>query len=168
MKKCTKCKKPKSLEFFHVRPSASDGRNSICKRCDGKKIAAWRKKNKEKWRAYCRGRYYKDKASGKLDTLKSRHPLQRAAYRRKHRYGITQDQIIKMLNKQKHKCPVCLNELNDKNMFAVDHCHKTGLVRGLLCGKCNWGLGSLMDSVENLKRAAKYLENCRMMKGRAA
>lgn len=45
--------------------------------------------------------------------------------------------------------------------LSVDHCHTTGLVRGLLCGPCNLGLGGLEDNIEFLMNAIIYLERSR-------
>lgn len=52
------------------------------------------------------------------------------------------------------KCEICHNKLP----LAVDHCHKKGHVRGLLCNNCNNGLGRFQDNKEWLKNAIKYLE----------
>jgi hypothetical protein len=47
---------------------------------------------------------------------------------------------------------------NAMTNFVVDHCHATGKVRGLLCHNCNRALGLMQDNIENIKRAADYLE----------
>ena len=60
----------------------------------------------------------------------------------------------KIYDKQKGKCPLCLNF---EEVLHVDHCHKSGKVRGLLCTRCNKGLGHHKDDVEILKKAIKYL-----------
>jgi uncharacterized protein YfaQ (DUF2300 family) len=76
-------------------------------------------------------------------------------------YGTTIKDYDEMLKKQKGKCSICLStETKNKNYsyFAVDHCHKTGKVRGLLCDKCNTALGSFQDSPEILLRAIEYLK----------
>jgi len=73
-------------------------------------------------------------------------------------YGISLQQKLQMLKKQNEKCAICEKELlidRDKN---VDHCHKTGKVRDILCCKCNFGIGYFNDSVDLLKSAQKYLE----------
>ena len=69
-----------------------------------------------------------------------------------------------LLNKQNNKCAICGIEGGENNRgdkLAVDHCHSSGKIRGLLCHKCNTALGLLKDSKENLHSAINYLsENC--------
>ena len=78
-----------------------------------------------------------------------------AAYLR--RYGITVEQYQDILQKQDGICAICKNPPN-KNALAVDHCHITGKIRGLLCPSCNSGIGKLRDSPEMLRKAIEYLE----------
>jgi hypothetical protein len=72
-----------------------------------------------------------------------------------------------MLVKQEGKCAICgtSNPVGEGNTtkrltfaFAVDHCHATGKVRGLLCNPCNRGIGFLKDDVDLLAKAIKYLK----------
>jgi hypothetical protein len=71
-----------------------------------------------------------------------------------------------MLLKQNNVCAICnqpetAKHQKDKEGFkklAVDHCHTTGIIRGLLCQKCNISIGAMNDSIENMKAAIKYLE----------
>lgn len=62
---------------------------------------------------------------------------------------------------QDGKCAICGKGpggmSNTKKRLVVDHNHKTGKIRGLLCGSCNIGLGHFKDNVEILKSAIKYL-----------
>lgn len=159
MKKCSKCKKFKPFEQFYFRGTGSlDGLMSSCKECENKGTNEWRKKNPQKWRDYCRKHYYKSKKDGKYYKRASVHPVRRAIYRRKTRYGITEEQFKGFLKKQNNKCAICLKELDqDRKMFCVDHCHKTKIVRGLLCSRCNWGLGSFLDNTDSLKKAIEYI-----------
>ena len=69
---------------------------------------------------------------------------------------MTYDEFKKMLIKQDNKCAICGNE-ETKRRMSVDHCHKTGKVRGLLCQLCNTSLGGFQDDVNRLKKAIKYL-----------
>ncbi|MEV0126374.1 endonuclease domain-containing protein [Streptomyces sp. NPDC050703] len=54
-------------------------------------------------------------------------------------------------------CDLCGKEPNDTETFAIDHCHGTGRVRGVLCRQCNTALGAFGDSPERLQRALWYL-----------
>lgn len=63
---------------------------------------------------------------------------------------------------QNYRCAICgCDEDREGRRFAIDHDHDTGLVRGLLCTRCNVGLGYFSDSVEKLSAAIKYLEDVR-------
>jgi nitrate/TMAO reductase-like tetraheme cytochrome c subunit len=75
------------------------------------------------------------------------------------RYNITEKEYLDMLKKQKNCCKICgIHKKNLKRSLAVDHCHSTDKVRGLLCINCNRGMGYLQDDIEMLKSAIKYLE----------
>jgi hypothetical protein len=53
-------------------------------------------------------------------------------------------------------CAIC-RQPSVGQRLSIDHCHETGIVRGLLCSPCNLGLGSFRDSVERLESAIRYL-----------
>ena len=72
-------------------------------------------------------------------------------------YGINLNDYHKMLEEQKHLCKICKGPPTGKGVLHVDHCHETGSVRGLLCNKCNIGLGHFNDSKELLQKALDYL-----------
>jgi hypothetical protein len=78
-------------------------------------------------------------------------------------YKISYKDYEEMLDKQDHKCKICkkdgfLMKSCHKMRLVVDHCHKSGNVRGLLCHNCNRALGLLEDSEEVLLRAVEYLK----------
>ena len=83
------------------------------------------------------------------------------------RYGINQPQRDALYTAQDGKCRVCQNHIviNGRklasNSAVVDHCHSTGMVRGLLCNHCNRALGLFADSVASLRNAIRYLEETR-------
>jgi len=79
-------------------------------------------------------------------------------YHLKKTYGITIQDYDKLLEAQKGKCAICKGGTS-KNFFAVDHNHKNGRIRGLLCARCNTGLARFMDSYTNVARAARYLKD---------
>ena len=65
----------------------------------------------------------------------------------------------RMLSDQNGRCAICEDDLVFKKGGAsVDHCHRTGRVRGLLCKHCNVGLGHFRDNVSRLENAIRYLE----------
>lgn len=88
-------------------------------------------------------------------------PCQKA-YNRERRvwlhYGITYDEYELLLACQDFRCAICLGRPR-KNALSVDHDHKTGEIRGLLCSRCNHRLlGSANDDPARLRKAADYLE----------
>lgn len=94
----------------------------------------------------------------------STHKQQDRHYRRA--YGISQQDYSDMLAAQGGVCAICHQPPMQKGgrhgttllRLAVDHDHKTGEVRGLLCGRCNTGLGSFVDNSELLRAAIAYLD----------
>lgn len=73
-------------------------------------------------------------------------------------FGITIEEYNALLEKQNGVCAICQSKHKTMRL-SVDHCHKTGKVRGLLCGRCNTGIGMLLDSPELVTAAKKYLES---------
>jgi hypothetical protein len=87
--------------------------------------------------------------------------LHRRYYRLKF-YGLSHDDFIALWNKQSGRCAICEVEMcstgRSRNSCHVDHDHKTGKVRGLLCLSCNHGIGKFKDDVELLAKAIVYLK----------
>lgn len=73
-------------------------------------------------------------------------------------YGITIQQYEEMEAAQEGKCAICKEPRSEKRRLHTDHCHATQKVRGLLCTRCNLGLGQFNDKPELLRAAATYLE----------
>ena len=80
------------------------------------------------------------------------------------KYGITEEQWDKMYDRQQGKCPICgtklfrYHEKNGRRAAPVDHDHKTGRVRGLICYTCNrWRVGR--NTAETAKHVLKYLKS---------
>lgn len=74
-------------------------------------------------------------------------------------YGITVEEYEELSAHQNHVCWICGKKETTKDGYLhVDHCHKTGKIRGLLCGLCNRGIGALGDSIELLEKAIEYLK----------
>lgn len=74
-------------------------------------------------------------------------------------YGISVAEYDAMLDSQNGVCAICEQpEPVPGRRLAVDHCHTTDIVRGLLCSTCNWLIGSAKDRPQTLRAAADYLE----------
>ena len=79
------------------------------------------------------------------------------------KYGLTIEEYAALLEKQGGVCAICRNTEDymigeTLASLAVDHCHATGVIRGLLCTRCNQMLGKARDNVSVLRSAATYLE----------
>lgn len=133
MKICNICKEPKSSIDFSNAKRSRDGKAWSCKECDKARIKKYR----------C--------------TTKSSLATRNTAYKKL--YGITIQQYEELFTEQKGKCAICYSDVNDKirSTLSVDHDHTTGRIRGLLCSKCNAGLGMFKDSPVLLQKAAEYL-----------
>ena len=73
------------------------------------------------------------------------------------KYGLTPSGFNAMVIEQENRCAICSSTFTE--MPFIDHDHKTGLVRGLLCRSCNCGLGFFKDEIKLLARAIVYLED---------
>ena len=83
----------------------------------------------------------------------------------KKKYNLTPKDYFTLMDMQEGVCAICLSVQKTKKgntdtpwNLAVDHCHRTGKVRGLLCNECNRAIGILGDTYMSVKRAADYLE----------
>lgn len=72
-------------------------------------------------------------------------------------YGLTQEQYNCLLAQQGNSCAIC--KVVSEARLQVDHDHITGLVRGLLCGRCNKGLSMFDEQIARLNAAADYMES---------
>ena len=97
----------------------------------------WRRKNLEKARASERAREQR---------------------RRLARYGLTQEQYTEMRTRQEGGCAICRSTLTGGKAECIDHCHRTGKVRSILCHPCNAALGLARESKEILQSMIGYLE----------
>lgn len=146
MKTCKRCNTEKSLSDFFGNKKRKDGVSTYCKPCQLE---------------YQRQRYNDPEShkQHKMDRniyLKNRKNSVRKWYL-KTTYGLTPEQYDEMYSKNEGKCYICLEK---KDYYLhVDHDHKTGKVRGLLCHGCNNALGLFKDNKDSLLRAIEYLEN---------
>lgn len=138
LKICNRCQTPKDTGDFPLRGDGK-GRKNVCKGCRRLLIRSWRADHPEKTR-------YSDRKSN----------LQKL-------YGMTLEEYNQLLLAQGGVCAICKGPpsgAGSKNgSFHVDHCHKTRKIRGLLCSKCNSGLGYLQDDLRLVEAAAGYLRS---------
>ncbi len=97
------------------------------------------------------------------DAWRDRNPKYSKAYKAQNvpkKYGISIEDYNETFTKQEGKCAICgTHQVELKKKLSIDHCHKTGKVRGLLCNNCNVGIGFLKEDIENLRCAILYLDN---------
>jgi hypothetical protein len=86
----------------------------------------------------------------------SRCDVCRKGFRHKWKLGLTAEKLEKLRQRAKGKCEICQTDLNGKGV--IDHCHKSGKVRGILCTRCNVGVGMFRESLDTFLQAIKYLE----------
>jgi hypothetical protein len=130
LKRCPVCKTTEH-------PKA-ESKGHLCKPCAKKRAIDWYKNNPEK--------YFYNQIKAK--------------------YGITKTDYLSLLEAQDSKCAICNEKETSPNIWkkgetrrlAIDHCHKTGIIRGLLCYRCNTTLGKIEDNKELLLKMVNYLE----------
>jgi len=145
-KLCSSCHQLKPLTDFYKETRVKDGRMRRCKVCHGDATAKYRTKNPEVYRKASKKHW-----NSLSDTKRHSAWLKR--------YGLTKEQYKIIFNKQKGLCFICKKQCASGQNLSVDHCHKTGKVRGLLCKKCNTALGMLEDNIQYFEAAILYLKN---------
>lgn len=84
--------------------------------------------------------------------------------RKRRIYGVTAEQFAEKLTAQENVCAICMEAFKDARDTHIDHDHATGDVRGILCGRCNLGLGNYKDDPDLLRLAADYLDYHRALR----
>lgn len=119
---------------------------------DRQKAQRWREANRDKHVAYLR-EYHQ----ARKDDPEYRRMRREAMVR--YTYGITQAELELRIEQQQGWCAICGGPPNGPGKrLHIDHCHDTGRIRGLLCGKCNTMIGLADNDPERLMAAAMYLE----------
>ena len=152
--KCTICKKRKPSSGFY------DWSGLRCKECVRVVRNRWRKNNPNKMKAQ-RERWRN--REGNIEKKRIRNRRWRKAQPGRHRNcRITKKQYDDMLYSQNGVCVICGEPETTYRWgriiaLAIDHNHETGEIRGLLCTKCNSGLGCFRDNANILASAISYL-----------
>ena len=81
--------------------------------------------------------------------------------KRQKRYNLTKEEVKLLMSKD--KCQICSYQFKEDKEKHIDHCHDTKFVRGVLCSKCNLGLGHFKDSELRLKSAIAYLRKSKTL-----
>lgn len=172
MKACIKCFLYKEDAEFYIKDRKTGRLSSECRQCRKLFVdTAYRERNRKQIREYAKNwasinkdriREYNKRGLPKArERYHSTYKEKDRAFRIKKTYGLTRDDFKKMVDDQNGLCIICKNPPvnNKKSKFLyVDHCHATGKVRGLLCHKCNNGLGCFNDKIELLREAIDYLQ----------
>lgn len=130
----------------------------------------WRDENKERQAASAKIRNALPETRIKTQARVKKYKLENPDYLRsiylKSRFGITLEQWNELFNKQNKSCAGCgTDKPSSKAGWHTDHDHKTGIIRGILCWRCNLTLGQVNDNIDVLKLLIIYLENSAQPKG---
>lgn len=139
-KQCRKCGKTKETTEFYPHKYNKDGFFNRCKVCE------------------------RDLKKGTQKQARKSDPNRFKGYDLQKSFGISFETYNKMLTEQNGVCAICKKpethvRLGKVTTLRVDHCHKTGKNRKLLCNMCNGGLGFFQDNPELLLTAAQYLKS---------
>lgn len=132
-KRCSRCGDTKPASAYGRRSANPAWLRAMCRECERAYSRSWDQANPE-------GR---------------RRANARQALRAK---GLSEAEHEALVLLQDGRCAICGHDAGDRTRrLFVDHCHTSGRVRGLLCGRCNSGLGMFLDDAKLLGRAIAYL-----------
>mgnify|MGYP001233749649 CR=1 FL=1 len=166
-KQCRVCSKDKPLSDFPLRRGKSD---TWCKLCQKEYKKAYWKENREAIAEKRKDTYEQNRdkyLSQMKEYYRSLDPndVREKGWRNKLKtqFGMSVEDYDLLLEEQGGVCAICRQKETQKHKgriirMAVDHCHDTGEVRGLLCRACNTGIGLLGHDTERLTAAIQYLD----------
>lgn len=141
MKACRKCNQIQNLTSFHRSKVHKSGYRNICKNCASIEHKKSYYKNLERSREISRSWH-------------ERNPERNKDRRRQRVYGLSSNEYDLLVIEQNYKYTIC----NQKNLkLVIDHDHKIGKVRGIICSPCNKMLGFAFDNKQTLQKAVMYL-----------
>lgn len=138
MKRCARCRETKPIACFSVLKSKNNNIDCYCKKCRLIHAQRWQKLNTEKHKAYVSGQGRKVQAE-RVRFVK---------------YGMQAGDFDELEKNQGGVCAICKKAAR----LCVDHCHETGVVRGLLCDLCNRAVGGFRNDSAVARAAADYIE----------
>ena len=147
LRRCSRCKHYKSRDNFYGHPGGKDGLRAMCKYCVQEQGRDTRGRRGHLW----------------VKTVIKKTPGSQKDSFLKAIYGITLLEWQQMVSAQKSCCAICATALDLGRHTHVDHCHKTGAVRGILCRRCNLFLGyyEKLNIPDIFDRVRKYLSSGR-------
>ena len=153
MKACLGCGIEKPITEYHTKRGKPQPR---CKSCRAEYMRKHYLANHSRERALRKAWYEKNKLSvcKKLRDARIANPEEIRLQQRIRRYGLTKEKYLEVLESQNHACAIC--ERTFTQTPAIDHCHGSLIVRGLLCDNCNTGFGLFKEDSQILKRATAY------------
>lgn len=174
---CVRCGIEKELSEFNNDRTKKHGKRNICRKCQSEYMAGLyadpekREHKKAIGREYSRcpkvkaaRKEYNQRSDVKERRRAGRKPdkVKNRVYLLRGKFGMTMQQYDEMLAAQGGCCAICKDSQPGgphKTHFMIDHDHGTGEVRGLLCSRCNTGLGQFRDNPKLLKAAIHYLQS---------
>ena len=165
LKCCSSCKHEKPVSEFNKSKNSRDGLQGKCRSCGRAMCRDWYNRNidEQRERARNRAKVYgpKQRAANKKWALEN---PEKARYHSRKKllsknYNMSIEAHDALFASQGFSCGACGSPSpNSKKGWSTDHCHKTGVVRGIVCHHCNIGIGHAKDSIETIKKWISYLE----------
>ena len=143
LKTCSFCREEKPLDQFRPHPKGTAGVAANCRPCENEYGRSWRKERPDYQKEY-----------RQKNAARTR---ERARVRNYKHTNYEEGMYEKLGEAQGHCCKICRGHSSDRTL-AIDHCHATNRVRGLLCSRCNLFIGSFNDDVDLMRRAIEYLQ----------
>lgn len=162
VKACNSCNGVKPLDDFYANPRGRGGLRPECKSCTKTRRREWYIRNSareiERVRQWALAN--PDKVAERIAAARGsdEKKLSDRKSHLKRKYGMTLADFDRMFAAQGGVCAICGEARPEERTLHVDHDHATGMIRGLLCFRCNNALGDFREEVELFRSAADYLD----------
>lgn len=161
---CKECRIKQQIEYQKNNPKYKEYQKKHYK--ENKEYYKEQSKKNRPKKNNARNIRYAEDAEFRLATIKKskeyrqRNPNKKKEHELRTKYNMTFEDFEKLKKDQSNSCAICgfKNDGNKAFFPFIDHCHSTNKVRGLLCSKCNFGIGHFNDDIDLLKKAIRYLE----------
>jgi hypothetical protein len=159
MKRCKKCRVLKVLDDFYRNPGARDGRRPECKAGTNAVRLQRYRLNRDQGIARVRAwqRAHPERVRARRENNRNRTNAKPREIHLRNKFGLTPAQYDDILEAQGGVCALCDAPPTQGISLHVDHDHRTGEIRGLLCVRCNNALGVFREHPDLLRRAARYV-----------